>query len=183
MPQHPTQGVPKSKPRLPKIEGNGQSDSKAEMQKLSKEYLRHRNIQMGAKAEMAQMLAAERRGELISKREVLLRAGWLLTGLRSQLLLLPHNLPRQLVGRNEHEMLVIIKERVCELLTDLTNWPRKWANSDWFKQIDEDLLPAGERRDRMATGAEVKAEEERAKRRRTRKAATMRKLRAEGRAS
>ena len=36
---------------------------------------------------------------------------------------------------------------------------------------------------RPATGAEVKAEQERAKRRRAKKAATMRKLRAEGRAS
>jgi hypothetical protein len=36
---------------------------------------------------------------------------------------------------------------------------------------------------RPAIGAEVKAEQERAKRRRAKKAATMRKLRAEGRAS
>jgi hypothetical protein len=184
MPQHPTQGVPKSKPRLPKIEGNGKPDSKAEIQKLSKEYLRHRNQQMSAKAEMAQMLAAERRGELIPKREVLLRAGWLLTGLRAQLLSFPHSLPRLLVGKTEHEMLVIIKEQVYGLLTDLAAWPRKFASSDWFNQIDEDLLPAGERnRLRPATGAEVKAEQERVKRRRARKAATMRKLRAEERAS
>ena len=32
-----------------------------------------------AKAEMAEMQASERRAELIPKREVLLRAGWLLT--------------------------------------------------------------------------------------------------------
>lgn len=69
MSQHPTQGVKGSKPRLPKIEGNGQPNSKAEMQRLSREYLVHRNSQMRSKAEMAQTLMAERRGELIPKRE------------------------------------------------------------------------------------------------------------------
>ena len=110
--------------------------------------------------------------------------GWLLTGLRAQLLSFPHSMPRLSVGKSEHEMLQIIKEQVHGLLTDLADWPRRFANSDWFNQIDEDLLPADERnRLRPATGAEVKAEQERAKSRRAKKAATMRKLRAEGRAS
>ena len=50
MSQHPTQGVAGSKPRLPKIAGNGQPTNKAEMQRLSREYLAHRNRQMEAKA-------------------------------------------------------------------------------------------------------------------------------------
>ena len=76
---------------------------------------------------------------------------------------------------------MIIKEKVHELLVDMASWPNKFASSDWFEAIDENLLPAGDRRDRTATGAEVKAEQERVKRRRAKKTETMRKLRAEGR--
>ena len=181
MPRHPTDGIKGSKPRISSVGGNGKP-TKAEISKLNEEYLIHRNSQMRCKAEMAQMQAAEKRAELIPKREVLLRGGWLLTGLRAQMLSFPHSLPRLLVGKSEHEMLLIIKEKVHGLLTDLATWPRKFASSDWVDHIDEDLLPAGERRDRTAIGAEVKAEQERVKRRRAKKAATMRKLRAEGRA-
>jgi hypothetical protein len=52
--------------------------------------------------------------------------------------------------------------------------------------MDEDLEQNGEGQEvgiRPSTGAEIRAEQERAKRRRAKKAATMRKLRAEGRAS
>jgi hypothetical protein len=182
MPRHPTDGIKGSKPRLPSAGGNGKP-TKAEISKLNKEYLESRNRQMRAKAEMAEMQASERRAELIPKREVLLRAGWLLTGLRAQMLSFPHSLPPLLVGKTEHEMLVILKEKVYGLLTDLADWPRKFASDDWFNRIDADLLPADERRDRTATGADIKAEQERIKHKRARKAATMRKLRAGGSAS
>jgi hypothetical protein len=181
MPRHPTDGIKGSKPRVPGAEGNGKT-SKAEISQLNKEYLESRNRQMRVKAEIAEMQASERRGELIPKREVLLRSGWILTGLRAQMLSFPHSLPPLLLGKTEHEMRMIIKEKVYELLTDLGDWPGKFASSDWFNRIDEDLLPADGRRRQTATGAEVAAQTERAKIRRQKKAATMRKLRAEVRA-
>jgi hypothetical protein len=59
-----------SKPRLPKIEGNGQPTNKAEMQRLSREYLTHRNRQMEAKAFLAETEAQRRGGELLDKRRI-----------------------------------------------------------------------------------------------------------------
>ena len=70
MSQHPTQGVAGSKPRLAKIGGNGQPSNKAEMQRLSREYLTHRNRQMEAKAFLVEMEAQRRRGELLDRGEL-----------------------------------------------------------------------------------------------------------------
>lgn len=49
---HPTLGVKGAKPRLPKP--NGKPTKKAELSKLSREYLEVRNRQMAAKAFMAE---------------------------------------------------------------------------------------------------------------------------------
>ena len=121
-------------------------------------------------AAMAEMQASERRKELIPRREVLLRAGFLLTGMRQELLSFPHSLPRLLVGKSEHEMLLIIKEKVCALLRDLAAWPAKFADGNWLSKIDADLLPAEEaERLRPMSGPEVMAEQARVKRRRARR--------------
>jgi hypothetical protein len=75
MSQHPTQGVAGSKPRLLKIEGNGRPSNKAEMQRLSREYLALRNRQMEAKAFLAETEAQRRRGELLDKRRIAAQIG------------------------------------------------------------------------------------------------------------
>ena len=49
--KHPTPGVPHSKPRL--AGSNGKPANKAEVQRLSREYLEIRNRQMAAKAFLA----------------------------------------------------------------------------------------------------------------------------------
>lgn len=82
-----------SKPRLPGTKGNG-NPSKAEVQKLSREYLRIRNRQLAARAFTAEMLAAKARNELIEKRLVVAQASYLLTAMRQKIL----NLQRALLA-------------------------------------------------------------------------------------
>ena len=67
MARHPHLGIRGSKPRLPGIKTNGKPASKAEVSRLSEEYLRIRNGHQHAKMLSAQMKLAQERGELISK--------------------------------------------------------------------------------------------------------------------
>jgi hypothetical protein len=60
-----------AQPRLP---GSNGKTSKAEISRLSREYLEVRNTQMRAKAFLAEMAAAVRRNELIEKRLVTAQA-------------------------------------------------------------------------------------------------------------
>ena len=83
MHRHPTQGVKGSKPRLPT---NGKPVSKAEVQRLSREYLEIRNRQMHAKAFMAETTAAAARGKLIAKDLVAAQAAYLLVAMRQKIL-------------------------------------------------------------------------------------------------
>jgi hypothetical protein len=75
MHRHPTKGIKGAKPRLPKT--NGKLRTKAEISRLSKEYLEVRNVQMRAKAFIAETNAAARCDELIEKRLVEQQAAYL----------------------------------------------------------------------------------------------------------
>ena len=102
MPRHPLDGVKHSKPRIPGV-GNGQS-SKAEMQRLSREYLASRNRQMEAKAFMAETEAQRRRGELLDKRRIAAQIGDVFVALRQAILNFAPRYASQMVGlRDEHE--------------------------------------------------------------------------------
>ena len=144
MSRHPTPGIPKSKPRLPEASGNGSPASKEEVAKLNREYLAARNRQMSAKAFMAEAQAARQRGELLKKFDVKLQLGFLLTGLRQRLMSLSYALPRQLAGRNEHEIGRIIDYEVRSALKDIAGCPAKLATPGWQEEIDEDLKPASD---------------------------------------
>jgi hypothetical protein len=174
MPQHPTQGVPKSKPRLPKIEGNGQPSNKAEMQRLSREYLTHRNRQMEAKAFLAETEAQRKRGELLDKRRIAGQLGDILVALRRSILNLPARYASQMVGlADEHAARQTLTTAAHEFLVELSGLPEKV-----FEHEDRDK---GENPLRPASGQQIAAQAERAKIRRQKKTQTMRRLRAEGR--
>jgi hypothetical protein len=68
--RHPHLGVPKSKPRLPRIKTNGKPASKEEISALCHEYLVSRNAMLRAKTQKAEIEAAIQRGELVQKRLV-----------------------------------------------------------------------------------------------------------------
>ena len=54
---------------------------------------------------------------------------------------LSYALPRQLAGRNEHEIGRIIDHEVRSALRDIAAWPERMANPSWSENIDEDLRP------------------------------------------
>jgi hypothetical protein len=173
MPQHPTQGVPKSKPRLAKIGGNGQPGNKAEMQRLSREYLTHRNRQMEAKAFLAEMEAQRRRGELLDKRRIAAQIGDVFVAFRAAVLNLPARYSSRMVGLpDEHTARQVLTEASREFLTTLSELrPEKILSQ--HEDRDE-----GEKPLRTASAQQIRAEEEQVQRRRAKKAATMRRLRA-----
>ena len=90
-----------SKPRLPGTKSNGKPASKAEVQRLSREYLEIRNRQMRAKAFLAEISAAVRRNELIEKSLVERQATYLLIAMRQKILNLPTTYAHRLVGLND----------------------------------------------------------------------------------
>ena len=173
MSQHPTQGVPGSKPRLAKIGGNGQPTNKVEMQRLSREYLVHRNRQMEAKAFLAETEAQRRRGELLDKRRIAAQIGDVFVALRQAILNFAPQYASQMVGlRDEREAKQILTTAAHEFLTALSG-----LSAERIFQHEED---EGEKPLRPANAQQIRAEEERVQRRRVKKAATMRELRARG---
>ena len=173
MPQHPTQGVAGSKPRLAKIGGNGQPTNKAEMQRLSREYLTHRNRQMEAKAFLAETEAQRRRGELLDKRRIAAQIGDVFVALRQAILNFAPRYASQMVGlRDEHEAKQILTTASHEFLTALSG-----LSAEKIFQHEED---EGEKPLRPATAEQIAAEEKRTQQRRQKKAQTMRELRAKG---
>jgi hypothetical protein len=167
--------------------------SRAELSRLNREYLSSRNRAQAAKAAAAEMEIAQRRGELISKQLAGLQCGYLLTSFRQRCLLEPAAIARRIASlalidvAKEHDVSEVIRERIHALLRDLSNLPAQVTDPNWLQKIDGDLLNqvdgAGPRESREPrTPVEARAQAEKAKIRRAKKTATMRKLRAEGRA-
>jgi hypothetical protein len=170
MPQHPTQGVAGSKPRLAKISGNGQPSNKVEMQRLSREYLVHRNRQMEAKAFLAETEAQRRRGELLDKKRIAAQIADVFVALRQEILNFCSRYTSRMVNLpDEHTARQLLTEASHEFLIRLSELrPEKIFQHE----EDEDEKPL-----RPASARQLAAEQERIKRRRQKKAATMRKLR------
>jgi hypothetical protein len=121
--------VKNAKPRL-----SSRPDQK--IGKLSEEYLPHRNDQMRTKHLAAQMLLAERRGELIEKRLVERQAAFLLLSLRQRVLAVPDRLARQFVGIDDvNKARGILKEAMLALLTELADLPSKVTNPRWLDEV------------------------------------------------
>src|SRR5258705_9759877 len=129
---HPVQGVKNAKPRL-------SSRPSPKIGKLSEEYLRHRNEQMRTKNLAAQMLLAERRGQLIEKRLVERQAAFLLLSLRQRVLAVPDRLARQLVNVAEvNKAKAILRDAMLALLTELADLPSQVTNPRWLDELAEE---------------------------------------------
>jgi hypothetical protein len=126
MSQHPTRGVAGSKPRLLKIEGNGRPSNKAEMQRLSREYLALRNRQMEAKAFLAETEAQLRRGELLDKERIQRQLADIIVALRQSILNFSPRYASRMVGLpDEHTARQILAEASREFLVELSELPAK----------------------------------------------------------
>jgi hypothetical protein len=136
MHRHPTQGIKGARPRLPKT--NGKLRTKAEISRLSKEYLEVRNVQMRAKAFMAETNAAARRDELIEKRLVEQQAAYLLVAMRQKILNIPQAWARRMLGLiDAAQASRVLKELAISLLNYLKDLPAKVTDPHWLEKVEE----------------------------------------------
>jgi hypothetical protein len=136
-----------------------------------------------ARTELAQsrhqreaMAIAERRGELIEKSFVSRQAQYILITLRQAILNFPTRYARHVLGlSDEHQAKAVLTKGAHEFLTELANFSEKSIDPGWM-QLEAD----GQEKEplRPATGAEIRREAQKAKRRRAQKTQTMRNLRA-----
>jgi len=158
MPRHPVDGIKGGKPRIPGLKKaesasrDTRKASKAEISKLSKEYLEVRNRQMSAKAFMAETQANERRGQLIKKEIVVLQAGYLLVAMRERLLRLPGMCFQQLSSSNGlkdedlRKMTGILEAEVHRCLEELADLPSKVSDPHWLETWEGNGEPSGQAR-------------------------------------
>ena len=74
---------------------------------------------------------------------------------------LSYSLPRQLAGRNEHEIGRIIDAEVRAALRDIATWPERMSDPNWCQEIDQDLRPSEDGNNGERDGAEASAKRER----------------------
>jgi hypothetical protein len=129
------------------------------------------------------MAIAERRGQLIEKRLASRQAQYVMICFRQAVLNFPSRYSRRMVGiASEHEARQVLTKAAHEFLTELAGFSEKIVDPEWMKTAVEADGQESARPVAPATGQEIKREQEKAKARRKKKAATMRKLRAAGRA-
>jgi hypothetical protein len=167
-------GIKGSKPRF--------KSAREELPSLNRVYLESRNAKLKAQAFLAEAQAKEKAGELISRELVARQAQFIFICLRQAILNFPTKYARRVVGIvDEHQSKAVLTKAAHEFLTELADFPNKAIDPNWLQSVDDDDHPG--QPIRPASGQQIRAEQERAKRRRAKKAATMRKFGAEGRAS
>ena len=94
---------------------------------------------MNTKALTAEMVLAERRGELIEKRLVERQAAYLLVALRQAILNIPQTWCRRLMGLNDAAQTSrILREMAISILGEIKDLPAKVTNPDWLdEEIDQ----------------------------------------------
>jgi hypothetical protein len=134
--KNPIRGVTGAKPRLP---GNGKAASKEEVSELSREYLEVRNRQMQAKAFVAETMAAERRGELISKNLITKQAAFLFVSLRQRILSLPQTYARRILNLTDvNQAAAILREAAVSVLNEIKDLPQKVTDPHWLEELEAD---------------------------------------------
>ena len=127
----PTQGVAASKPRF--------KSAREELPELNRAYLISRNAQIRAKTLTAEMVLAERRGELIEKRLVEQQAAYLLVALRQAILNVPQTYARRIVGLKDAKAAkAMLREMAISLLNDLKDLPSKVTDPNWLEEFAQE---------------------------------------------
>jgi hypothetical protein len=126
------------------------------------------------------MAIAKERGELIEKRLVQRQASYIFITLRQAIINFPSRYSRRMIGlKSEHQARQMLTAAAGEFLRELAGFAEKVNDPGWLASVTADDSKA--LGDGPAAGHEIKREQEKARVRRQKKAATMRKLRAEGR--
>ena len=167
----PIDGVKGSKPRF--------KSAREELPSLNREYLESRNAKLKAQTFLVEAQAKEKAGELISRELVIRQAQFIFICLRQSVLNFPTRYARQMVGiADEQHAKVVLTKAAHEFLTELANFAEKAIDSNWLQSLEAD----GQKKEplRPSSGQQIKAEGEKAKKRRKQKTETMRRLRAKG---
>ena len=123
-------GVKAAKPRL--------KPAKEELPELSREYLEIRNAQMRTKNHTAEMVLAERRGELIEKKLVEHQAAYLLVAMRQAALNIPQAYARRILNIAEpRQAKEILREAMTGLLNTIKDLPNAVTDPDWLAKVEE----------------------------------------------
>jgi hypothetical protein len=171
--------------RLLRPKGKTSEATREEISKLSAAYLEARNSKLRAQALMVEAQAKEKAEELISKELVTRQAQYILICLRQSILNFPTKYARVMVALDsEHEAKPLLTKAAHEFLNELVSFPEKIINPNWLQTLEGNGEGQGQegRKPRIspATGAEIKAEQKKAKMRRAKKTETMRRSRSKG---
>ena len=113
--------------------------NKAEVERLSREYLEIGNQQMRAKAFLAELLAAKARGELIEKSLVERQATYLFIAMRQKILNLPQTYARRLVGLNDvREVMKVLEGAAISILNEIKDLPKPVTDPNGLKSLEDD---------------------------------------------
>ena len=166
-----------SKPRF-KPAGKNAEITRQRVSELSEADLEVRNSKLRSQAFLDEAQAKEKAGELISRALISRQAQFIFICLRQSVLNFPTKYAHRMVGLpSEHEAKQILTKAAHEFLTELASFPEKAIDSSWLRSVEAD---DGQEKEplRPSSGQEIKAEQGKAKIRRQKKTATMRKLRA-----
>jgi hypothetical protein len=169
-----------AKPRF-KPAGKTSELTRQRVSELSEAYLEARNAKLRSQAFLAEAQAKEKAGELISRELVTRQAQYIFICLRQAILNFPTLYARRVVGiADERQAKAVLTKAAHEFLTELADFPEKCISPDWLQTLEGDGQGEGGKPLRPSSGQQIKAEAEKAKRRRKQKTAVMRKLRAKG---
>ena len=169
-----------SEPRF-RPKGKTEETTRQRVSELSEAYLEARNSKLQSRAFLAEVQAKEKAGELISRQLVSRQAQYIFICLRQSILNFPTLYARRVVGiADEHQAKQILTTAAHEFLTELASFSEKAIDPGWMQTLEQngEDQPTGQLKPKPATGAEIKREAEKARKRRAQKTQTMRNLRA-----
>jgi hypothetical protein len=176
MHKEPTEEV---RERLLRPKGKTSEATREQISRLSAAYLEERNRKLRAQAFLAEAAAKEKAGELLSKGLVIRQGQFIVLCLRQAILNFPTRYARHVLGLSDaQQATAVLTKAAHEFLTELSNFPEKIIDANWLETLEGNGDGAIGEPNRPSSGQEIKAEQKKAKIRRQKKTATMRRLRA-----
>ena len=141
MRRHPTDGVAGAKPRIPKRRLRKViTEDDRTIEDLNSQYLTHRNLQMAAKAAMAQREAALRDGTLHESAKCERIVGHYLVLMRQRLLWIPKRVRARF---RDPDLVDFVQSEVYGALTELSELPEAVASGRVIDYQHDPDMPAG----------------------------------------
>jgi hypothetical protein len=123
--------------KVPKPTPDEQKE-RADRRKADAELTAERSRSVRAKRLQSELILAKARGELIPKTVVQNQASFLLVALRSRITQLPGTYARRILGLSDVEKArAILREAAHGILNDLQDFPKKMADPDFLRKLEE----------------------------------------------